>query len=103
MRRGKRIAAACGMFENQLDAAPRHDLKTRDITAAALLRDAEEFERRFRGSNPGEGGLDRAWPRYQPQHRRGDDAERALRADKQVFQIVSGIVLFQLVEIVEQA
>ena len=44
--------------------------------------------------------LDRARPRQQPQHRRGDDAERAFGADEQVLQVVAGIVLVQLVEVV---
>ena len=43
-----------------------------------------------------EGGLHRARLRKQLQHRRGDDAERALGADEQVAQIVAGIVLLQL-------
>ena len=103
MRRCERIAAARGVFQNQLDAAPRHDLEARDVAAAALLRDTEQFERGLRRSNAGKGGLDRARPRHQAQHRRGDDAERAFGADEQVFQVVAGIVLFQLVEIVEHA
>ena len=36
-------------------------------------------------------------------HRRGDDAERAFGADEQVLQVVAGIVLLQLVEIVQHA
>ena len=103
MLRGERIAAARGVFQNQLDAAPRHDLEARDVAAAALLRDTQQLQRGFHRSNAGKGGLDRTRPRHQPQHRRGDDAERAFGADEQVLQIVAGIVLFQLVEIVEHA
>ena len=38
--------------------------------------------------------------REQLQHRRGDDAERALRADEQVLQVVAGVVLAQALEAV---
>ena len=41
--------------------------------------------------------------RHQPQHRGGDDAERAFGADEQVLEIVAGVVLLELVEIVQHA
>src|SRR6516162_5803097 len=103
MRRNERIPAALAMTEHELDTLARHDLEARDVAAALLLRDAEKFEGRFRRGDAGEGGLERTRPRNEAQHRRGDDAERALGADEQVFQVVAGIVLLQLVEVVEHA
>ncbi len=50
----------------------------------ALGRETEQLERRLRRGHADERGLHRARPRQQPQHRRGDDAERAFRADEQV-------------------
>ena len=91
------------MLQDKLDAAPRHDLEAGDAAGGALGGDAEQFERGFRRRHADKGGLDRARPRHQPQHRRGDDAERAFGADEQVFQVVAGIVLLELVEIVEDA
>ena len=103
MRRAERIAAAGAVLQHQLDAAPGHYLEAGDAARGALGGDAEELERRFRRFDAGKGGLHRARPRHQPQHRRGDDAERAFGADEQVLQIVAGIVLLQLVEIVQHA
>ena len=77
--------------------------KLRDAAAGALGGDAEQLQRRLRRGDADEGGLDRARARHQPQHRGGDDAERAFGADEQVLQIVAGIVLLQLVEVVEHA
>ena len=103
MRSRQRIAAAGGVLEHHLDAHARHQLEAGHAAGGALGRDAEELERRFRRRHADEGGLDRARARHQPQHRRGDDAERAFGADEQVLQIVAGVVLLQLVEIVEHA
>ena len=100
MRRSERIAAAGAVLENELDAAPGHDLERGDAARGALRGDAEQLQRRFRRFDAGKRGLDRARPRHQAQHRRGDDAERAFGADEKVFQVVAGVVLFQLVEIV---
>ena len=103
VRRGERIAAAGAVLEHELDAAPGHDLERGDAARGALRGDAEQLQRRFRRFDAGKRGLDRARPRHQPQHRRGDDAERAFGADEQVFQVVAGIVLLQLVEVVHDA
>ena len=45
------------------------------------------------------------WPRLrkQAQHRGGDDAERALRADEQLLQVVAGVVLAQASQAVPDA
>ena len=67
------------------------------------MREREQRQRRFRRSHSDKSGFDRARPRHQPQHRRSNDAERAFGADEQVFQIVAGVVLLQLVEVVEDA
>ena len=82
---------------------PRHQLEAGDAARGALGREAEQIERRLRRGHADEGGLDRARPRHQAQHRGGDDAERAFGADEQVLEIVAGVVLLELVEVVQHA
>ena len=91
------------VLQHELDALPGHELEAGDAAAGALGGEVKKLERGLRRRHADEGGLDRARARQQPQHRRRDDAERAFGADEQVFQIVAGIVLLQLVEIVEHA
>ena len=91
------------MAQHQFDAQARHQLEAGEVAPRALRSDAEEAERRFDRGQADEGDLDRARARYEPQHRRGDHAQRAFGADEQVLQIVAGVVLLQLVEIVEDA
>ena len=104
-RRGlrQRIAARRVELDHSLDAVAQHHLERGDVAARALHRDAEQIDRGLRGCHGRERRLHRARARYQFQHRGGDDAERAFRADEQVAQIVAGIVLFQFVEDVEHA
>ena len=70
---------------------------------ARSLREVEQIERGLRRGHPDKGSLDRARARKELQHRGGDDAERAFRADEQVLQVVAGVVLLQLVETVRDA
>ena len=98
MRLGERIAAARPVLEHEFDAAPGHDLEARHVVAGAFLGDAEQFEAGFHRADADKGGLHRAWPRDEAEHCGGDDAERAFGTDEQVFQVVAGIVLFQLIE-----
>ena len=63
----------------------------------------EQIDRGLHRGDRGPRGLDRLRPRHEAQHRRGDDAERAFRADEQVREVVAGVVLLQLVEVVEDA
>ena len=63
--------------------------------AGRLLRQAEQRQRRGEvGQRHERGGLLRR-AREELQHRRRDDAERALRADEQIVQVVAGVVLLQ--------
>ena len=103
MRRRERIARDGIVPQHRVDADARHELEARHAAGGALLRDAEQIERGLRRRHADERGLDRARARHQPQHRRGDDAERALGADEQVLQVVAGVVLLELVEVVEHA
>ena len=84
---------------------PRRSISSKLVTPPAVRsrREAEQIKRGFRRGDADERGLDRARARHEPQHRRGDDAQRAFGADEQVFQIVAGVVLLELVEVVEHA
>ncbi len=97
---GQRIAALGVVLDHRLDAGARHQLERGDAAGGALGGDAQQIDRGLRRGHGGIGGLDRARARHQPQHRRRDDAERAFGADEQVLEIVAGIVLLELVEIV---
>ncbi len=99
----QRIAAAGAVLKHQIDAQAQHQLEAGDAAGGVLDGQSQQGERRLRRGHPDEGGFHRARPWHQPQHRRGDDAERALGADEQVVEIVAGIVLLELVEIVEHA
>ena len=91
------------MLEHHLDAHPQHQFEARHAAGGALGGEAEQLERRLRRRHPDERDFDRARTRHQPQHRGGDDAERAFRADEQVLEVVAGVVLLELVEVVEHA
>ena len=103
MRRIERIARAGDMLQHAFQAEAGEQFEARDVAAGARLRDAEQIDRGLRRGQAEKRDLDRARPRHQPQHRRGDDAERAFGADEQILQVVAGIVLLQLVEIVQHA
>ena len=96
--------AACGVvLDHRLDARTRHQLERGDAAGGALFGERQQVDRRLRRGHAGKRRFDRARPRHQTQRRRGDDAERAFRADEQVLQVVAGIVLLQLVEVVQHA
>ena len=87
------------------DLEPMRGISSKLVTPPPVrsVGEAEQLERGLRRRHADERGLDRARARHQPQHRRGDDAERALGADEQVPQVVAGIVLLELVEVVQHA
>ena len=93
----QRIAAA-GVAEREIDGDARHQLERRQRAIGRLLDEGEEVEGVLRRRHRHERGLDRARTRKEFEHRRRDDAERALGADEQVAQVVAGVVLLELVE-----
>ena len=95
MRAFERIARARQVVAQQLDQETRHQLEAGQPAAAALARDAEEPQRSRRVGDPGDRHRLPARPRKELQHRGGDDAERPLRADEELLQVVAGIVLQQ--------
>ncbi len=103
MRRGQGIAATWGMLLEKVEADPRHQLEGGDAFAGPLACELEQLQC---GGGRGESHdcrLRRARARKQLEHRGGDDAERALGADKEIFQIVAGVVLLQLVQTMPDA
>ena len=98
---GSRVPA--GMLEHDVDALARHDLEAGHAAGGELGGKPKQIDRGLHRRDRRPRGLDRLRPRHQPQHRRGDDAERAFRADEQVAQVVAGVVLLQLVEVVQDA
>ena len=95
MRRRQRIARIRNMFQDAVNAKARDQFKTRRRAASRALGVGEQRYgvRRFGDAGPDRNGFLRA--REQLQHRAGDDPERAFAADKQLFQVVPGIVLTQ--------
>ena len=87
----------------EFDREARHQFEARHRAVGALLRQREELERSVRRWDPDEGSLDALRRRIELEHRGGDDAERAFGADEQVFEVVAGVVLLELVEEVHHA
>ena len=88
------------MAHDQLDGEPAHELEGRERGMRALLGETEERERGGRVGQPDEGGRLLLGLGEQLQRRRRDDAERALRADEKIAQVVAGVVLLQSLEAV---
>ena len=88
------------MRNREFERAAADQFETGRSPAGRLLREREEIERRGERGKPDESGFDRLRRGKQFQHGRGDHAERAFGADEQVLEVVSGIVLLQLVEAV---
>ena len=89
---------ASGRHGASTKSMPRRGIISKVVTraAAAARARAEKLERRGRIGHRDEGRGDRARPGEKLQHRRGDDPERALRADEQVLEVVAGVVLAQM-------
>ncbi len=91
------------MAEYELETDARHDLERGERRPGLLQSAGEEGGR----------GLERAQARHagdpldrlgeKPQHRGGDDAERSLRADDEVLEIITRIVLAQRLQAVPHA
>ncbi len=79
----------------------RDELKGRDEVRALAPRQRQHLGERCAGGelHPGRGALHRLRPELQ--HHAGDDAERALRADEVLLEVVAGVVLAQALHVVE--
>ena len=87
------------MAEHDVDADPRDQLEGGEARRGLRLARRRGARSAAAGScEPDEGDARAARLRKQPQHRRGDDAERSLGADEEVAEIVAGIVLAELAE-----
>ena len=85
-------ARCAASSSNVVTASPVH-VRSRDSSATAACGSATRDECSHR----------RCGPREQFARRRGDDAERAFRADEQIAQVVAGVVLAQRLEAIEHA
>ena len=72
-----------------------HELEGGEALAGRLLRQAEQRERIGEIGQRDEGGRLLGGLGEELEHRGGDDAERAFRADEQVLQVVAGVVLLE--------
>ena len=92
-RLAERVARPGQVGEDEVDGLPVGDLERRQVHAGVLLGQAEQGDRGVDGrhGHPGR-GVPRGG-REEPQHGAGDDAERALRADEQLGEVVAGVVL----------
>ena len=83
------------MRHDIVDDAFRHQLKGDNIAATRRLTSIEQVDGRFDITQTGKGCCNGMWFWEQLHDSGGDNAERAFSADKQVFQIIPCIVLFQ--------
>ena len=82
--------------------APRHDFEARHAAGGALLARPRSSSAASGDGTPAK-AVSTERGRGPGEHRSGDDAERAFGADEQVFEIVAGVVLLELVEVVQHA
>ena len=101
MRRIKRITCAGDMPEHTLQSEALQQFETGDVATCALLRNAKQVDCRLWRRHTEIGDFHRARTRHEPQHRRRDDTKRSFGSDEEILQVVAGIVLLQLVEVVE--
>ena len=103
MRPRERVLRAGREGEHRLDAVARQELECAQPLAEPLVQEGEQFHRRRRAGerDPCRGAGARL--RMQPQHRRGDDAERAFGAEEKLLEIVARVVLAQAAQSVPDA
>ncbi len=96
---GQRIADVVAVFEHGVDDAAASSVRTGDGAAEARLRQSSSsFTAASGDGTPIKAVSTARGCGNKFQHRRGDDAERAFGADKEMAQVVAGIVLFQLAQ-----
>ena len=100
---GERFMRVRKVAEHQIEAGSADDFKGADAVAAGSAQVREQCDRRCRIAQPHAGGSHCLRARKQFQHGGGNDAERAFRADEQLFQVVAGVVLAQGAQAVPDA
>jgi hypothetical protein len=83
------------MLDDEVEGIRRHELKAGERTSQTRhcpIQKRDRFVERVQGGKCDHAGRRQ---RIELEYRRGDDAERAFRADEQVAQGVGGIVLSQ--------
>src|SRR5215468_6870859 len=103
MRLVQQIAYALTVEEREVDCATAHQLAARNGAVGTLLHQTEQLNRGLRRRHTDEGGLHRRERRKQLEHCGRNYTERAFSTDEQVFQVVAGVVLLELVERVQNA
>ncbi len=91
----ERRARARNMLEHQIERELGDELETFDRAARAAFHRAQQLERdggRFDAEPAGRAVGSR---RHQPQRRGGNDAQRPLRPDQQMIEVVAAIVLLE--------
>ena len=91
----KRHALLRKVFVHQAQRELAHDLETRQARAQVAMGQAQKLHCRFQRGQGDQCGHLGPWCGVELHDRRGDDAQRAFGPDKQVAQVVAGIVLAQ--------
>ncbi len=103
MTPGERIDRAGNVGLRQIEPGARDQFERGQLVGAGGACMGEEAHRVLDPCEGDKRGLDFARFREQLDRRRGDDAERALAADKQMLQVVARIVLAQAAQPVPDA
>ena len=101
--RRKGIARALDVLEHDLDHEARDELEGRQRRARARLRLGKQRQRILDRGQRDHGRRHLGRARQQAQHRRRDDAERALRADEEIAQVVARVVLLERAQTIPHA
>ena len=83
------------MLGHQAQSKLTHDLKAGQTRAQVLVGQAQQLHRRFQRGHGGKGRKLRGGQGVELHDGAGNDAQRALRPDHQVAQVVAGVVLAQ--------
>ncbi len=100
---GERVARVRNMAQGEVETEARKQFEGHATLRRRVLHPCEQAQRRIHVRHRGERGFGLARPGMQPQHGRGDHAQRALGADKKLLQVVAGVVLAQPAQPVPQA
>jgi len=93
---GEWVTHTVAVLDGEFDHFAHNQFETGDRATNARLREIKEL---YRGGGRGradEGGFDRTRTRKHFHHCGSNDAERTFGADKDVAQVIAGIILFQL-------
>ena len=92
---------AGNMLFGKAESPVGEQFEGRERAARHLGRQTEQFQCRLGRCHPDPCDLPAPGLREELENRCGDDAQRPLRTDEEVLQIVAGIVFFQLAQIVQ--